>query len=113
MRFPPDFVEAYAESAGGRDANVRLRHPGPPEGAGRDPWHFRATEIDLAGHVNNSHYWTPLEEELAGGPEPEGIDAEVEYRDPAEAGEAALIRDGSSMWIAGVDGTLYASILRA
>ena len=113
MRFPPDFVAAYAESAAGRDANVRLRHPEPPEGAGREPWHFRVSEIDLAGHVNNSHYWTPLEEELASGPEPEEIDAEVEYRDPAEAGEARLIRDGSSIWIAGADGTLHASILRA
>src|SRR5204862_8093057 len=27
MRFPPDFTSIYEESAGGRDANVRLRHP--------------------------------------------------------------------------------------
>lgn len=113
LRFPPDFVAAYEEAAGGRDANVRLRHPEPPDGASREPWAFRASEIDVAGHVNNSHYWVPLEEDLAKGPEPAEIDAEVEYRDPAEAGKAELLRDGSALWVAGPDGTLHASILRA
>jgi len=112
VRFPPDFVEAYSESAAGRDANVRLRHPEPPADAERSPWRFRATEIDPAGHVNNSHYWVPLEEELAAGPEPERIDAEVEYRDPAQAEEATLLRDGAALWVAGPGDLLHASILR-
>jgi acyl-ACP thioesterase len=113
MRFPPDFIAAYEESAGGRDANVRLRHPDPPEDAERSEWHFRASEMDPAGHINNSHYWTPLEEDLAGGPEPASIDAEIEYRDPAEAGEAVVLRGGSSIWIASPSGDLHASILVA
>ncbi len=113
MRFPPDFIAVYEESAGGRDANVRLRHDDPPADAERSPWHFRAAEMDPAGHINNSHYWVPLEEELASGPEPESIDAEVEYRDPAVAGEAVLLRRGSSMWIAAADGTINASLVRA
>jgi acyl-ACP thioesterase len=113
MRFPEDFIAAYEESAGGRDANVRLRHPDPPEGAERSPWHLRAAETDPAGHINNSHYWVPLEEELAGGSEPESIDAEIEYRDPAMPGEVVVIRQGSSMWIAGPDGAVHASIIRA
>jgi acyl-ACP thioesterase len=113
MRFPPDFVSLYEESAGGRDANVRLRHDDPPADAERLPWHFRASEMDPAEHINNSHYWVPLEEELASGPEPESIDAEVEYRDPAMEGEVVLLRQGSSMWIAGVDGTVNASLVRA
>jgi acyl-ACP thioesterase len=113
MRFPPDFIAAYEESAGGRNANVRTRHPDPPAEAERSPWEFRASEMDPAGHVNNSHYWVPLEEDLASGREPRSIDAEVEYRDPAMAGEAVLLRQGSSIWIAGPDGALYASLLRA
>ena len=40
MRFPPDFLSVYEESAGGRDANVRLRHPDPPEGAERSAWYL-------------------------------------------------------------------------
>jgi acyl-ACP thioesterase len=112
MRFPPDFVEVYEGSADGRDANVRLRHPEPPESVEGSPWTFRASELDPAGHVNNSHYLVPLEEELAAGPEPEAIDAEIEYRDPAEAGEAVLLRDGSWLWVASAEGALHASIVR-
>jgi len=112
MRFPPEFMAIYEESAGGRDANVRRRHPDPPEGADRSTWTFRASEMDPAGHINNSHYWTPLEEELAVGPEPGRIDAEIEFRDPAMPGEVALLRDGPALWIASTDGMVHASILR-
>jgi acyl-ACP thioesterase len=111
MRFSEDFVAAYAPSAGGRDANVRLRHPDPPPDATREAWRFRASEVDAAGHVNNSHYWVPLEEDLAMGPEPEAIDAEVEYRDPAQPGEFVLLRSESSLWVVSPDGALHASIL--
>jgi len=113
MRFPLDFLAAYEESAGGRDANVRLRHPEPPKDVERSSWTFRASEMDPAGHINNSHYWTPLEEELAPGPPLASIDAEVEYRDPAMPGPVALLRGGSSMWIEGAGGALHASILAA
>jgi acyl-ACP thioesterase len=113
MRFPPDFMAAYEVSAGGRNANVRLRHPDPPPDAERSAWHFRAAEMDTAGHINNSHYWVPLEERLAAGSEPESIDVEVEYRDPAVAGEAVLLVHGSSMWIASPEGALNASLLIA
>jgi acyl-ACP thioesterase len=112
MRFPPEFIAAYEESAGGRDANVRLRHPEPPADAERSAWHFRAVETDTVGHINNSHYWTPLEEQLAGGPEPASIDVEIEYRDPAMPGEAVVLRRGSSMWIVAPDGAIHASLLR-
>lgn len=112
MRFPSDFLSVYEESAGARDANVRLRHPDPPEGAVRSSWTFRASEMDPAGHINNSHYWAPLEEELAAGTPPSAIDAEVEYRDPATPGEVALLRSGSSLWFEGAEGALHASILR-
>src|SRR3954451_3710110 len=76
MRFPPDFAAVYEESAAGRGANVRLRHGDPPDEAERSSWSFRATEMDSAGHINNSHYWAPLEAKLAAGPEPESIDVD-------------------------------------
>jgi acyl-ACP thioesterase len=90
---------------------VRLRHPDPPPDATREPWRFRATELDPAGHINNSHYWTPFEEELTSGEEPRTIDAEVEYRDPAMPGEVELLRQGSSLWIVGGE-TVHASLIR-
>jgi acyl-ACP thioesterase len=113
MRFPDDFVAVYEESAAGRDANVRLRHSDPPPDAERSPWRFRAAEMDPAGHINNSHYWTPLEEELAGGSEPESIDVEIEYRDPGRPGEVEVARQGTSIWIAGAEGAVHASLIRA
>jgi acyl-ACP thioesterase len=113
MRFPDDFIAVYEESAAGRDANVRLRHPDPPADAERSPWRFRAAEMDPAGHINNSHYWVPLEEELAGGTEPESIDVEIEYRDPAMPGEVEVIRLDAAMWIAGAEGAVHASLVRA
>jgi acyl-ACP thioesterase len=111
MRFPADFTSAYEKSAEGRDANVRLRHPEPPEDAERSSWTFRASEMDPAGHINNSHYWAPLEEDLAAGAEPERIDAEIEYREPAMPGEVALLRTGIWLWIAGTDGAVHASMV--
>ena len=111
MRFPPEFIEVYEASAAGRGANVRLRHPEPPDAVASEPWSFRAADIDAAGHVNNSHYWAVLEEELT-GEEPGAIDAEVEHREPAQAGEAVVLRDGRLAWVASPTGELHASIVR-
>ena len=76
-------------------------------------WNFRATECDLADHVNNASYWQPLEEELLDGPEPKRIDAEIEYRTPAQPGEVRIVRNGSRRWIVRGDGETLASILLA
>jgi acyl-ACP thioesterase len=113
MRFPPDFIAVFEASAAGRDANVRLRHPDPPSDGEHSPWRFRAAEMDPAGHINNSHYWVPLEEELSCGDEPEAIDVEIEYRDPAMDGESILIKKESAIWIASPGGAVHASLLRA
>lgn len=109
-RFPPEFVDVYAASAAGRNPSARLRHPDPPEDAEHRQWSFRATEVDVAAHVNNSHYWVPLEEELAGG-DLTSIDAEIEYRDPAQPGEMTVLSDADALWIASSAGTVHASIL--
>ena len=67
-------LECYGSAAAGRKVTARLRHPAP-EAIERDSmWLFRATELDIAGHVNNAAYWQPLEEELLDGPEPESLD---------------------------------------
>ena len=108
-RFPERFVGQYGESAGERGAPVRLRHPEPPAAAERTPWDFRAADVDVAGHVNNSHYWEPLEERFAAGA-PEGLDAEIEHRDPALAGTAYVVEDDPGLWIEGADGAVHASI---
>jgi acyl-ACP thioesterase len=111
-RFPGEFAELYAPSAGGRDARVHPRHPDPADGAPESSWVFRATDLDLADHVNNSHYWEPLEQDLVGN-EPDSIDAEIEFRDPAKPGAARLIGEGDALWIASGGGELHASLVVA
>jgi len=110
--------EVYGTAAAGRRVTARLRHPSPPADAPRATWTFRATELDIAAHVNNAAYWQPLEHELLAlpGPEPEAIDAEIEFRTPAQAGDMLLIADGQPLragamrWIASAPGEVHASI---
>jgi acyl-ACP thioesterase len=108
-------LATYAESAGGRRVNARLRHPPPADSNGSDVlgWVFRATDCDLAAHVNNASYWQPLEEELLDGPDPQRIDAEIEFRTPAQPGEVRIVRNRSRRWIVNSDGETLASILVA
>lgn len=103
----------WGASAGGRQVRARLRHPAPTWKEERAGWNFRATELDMAGHINNAAYWQPLEEELLSGEELERVDAELEYRTPAQPGGKLILRDGIRRWIVGEDGDIHASILLA
>ena len=111
-RFPPEFVEVYAQSAAGREPNSRLRHSEPPDDCESRRWRFRASDVDVAAHVNNSHYWAPLEEETAVSAR-EQLDAEIEYRDPAQPGEFVVLSSAAQRWITGPAGRIHASILVA
>jgi acyl-ACP thioesterase len=111
--FSDEEASLYGTSAGGRRVTARLRHPVPNWHEPRSAWSFRATELDVAGHINNAAYWQPLEEELLAGPEPEQVDAEVEYRTPCQPGEKLLLRDGSRRWIISENREIHASIILA
>jgi acyl-ACP thioesterase len=108
-RLTQELRAVYGVSAGGRRARKRLRHPAPPREADRSSWTFRAVDLDVADHVNNSAYWEPLEERSLLEAEPETIDLEVEHREPAEAGEVAVLEADGMLWIAAPDGTVCAS----
>jgi len=101
-------IDIYG-GAPARKVSHRLRHPAPESTEGGTPWNFRATECDIADHVNNAAYWAPLEEELLAGPEPERLDVELEYRTPAQPGDKRVLRSGDRRWIVGADGELHAS----
>ena len=109
-------LEVYGPAAGGRRVTARLRHPGAPSAPRGRQWVFRATELDIADHINNSAYWQPLEDELLGGSEPESIDAEIEFRAPAQPGRKRFVGDGGPLrsramrWIASEHGEVHASI---
>jgi len=102
--------EAYGDAAAGRQINARLRHPRPAAEVEVSQWRFRATECDIADHVNNAAYWQPLEEELlARDVQPDELDVEIEFRAPAQPGEKQILRDGTYRWIVGDDGETHAS----
>ena len=108
----PREIDLYGASAGGRRVTARLRHAGPGSANNARRWTFRATECDLAGHINNSAYWQPVEEELLlSGDEPEAFDAETEFRNPAQPGDKLVISDGARRWIVSDDGEVHASLL--
>jgi acyl-ACP thioesterase len=105
-------LAVYGEAAAGRRVSARLRHPAPGSAGEILRWKFRATECDIAGHVNNAAYWQPLEEELLQNPpEPEQLDAEIEYRTPSQPGEKIVLRAGARRWIASSDGVMHASVV--
>lgn len=106
-------ASAYGPSTGGRRVTARLRHPLPNWDEHRSTWSFRATELDIAGHINNASYLQPLEEELLAGAEPELLDVELEYRAPAQPGEKQLLNDGRMRWIVGEGQEVHASLLLA
>jgi acyl-ACP thioesterase len=110
-RLGPEFETVYGESADGRRAQTRLRHGPPTAGADRVAWRFRAADLDVAAHVNNAAYWAVAEELMATAPDPAGVDVEIEFREPAQAGDALVERDGGSLWISSERGTLHASIV--
>jgi acyl-ACP thioesterase len=110
---PSPVTQAEIDIYGGmpaRRVSARLRHPTPEATEGGAAWIFRATECDIADHVNNAAYWQPLEEELLAGPDPEALDVEIEYRTPAQPGAKRVVSNGRYRWIVGGDGELHASI---
>lgn len=109
----PKELEVYGDAAAGRRVRARLHHPAPPAGGPRRSWTFRATECDLAGHVNNAAYWQPLEEELLTTADPQWTDVEMEFRNPAQPGEKLILRDGERRWIVSGDGDMHASAVLA
>jgi acyl-ACP thioesterase len=104
-------LELYLPSAAGREVKARLRHPAPPAdgAASARPWAFRATDLDLAEHVNNSAYWAVLEDELLRGAEPAAIDVELEFRTPAQPGTFSVLAAGARRWLVADGGEVHAS----
>ncbi len=104
-------LEVYGAGVGGRKVLARLRHPRPAEIESESDWNFRRTDVDIADHINNAAYWEPLEDELLNGPEElSEIDAELEFRAPAQPGTKRILVSGARRWITEPDsGEVYAS----
>jgi acyl-ACP thioesterase len=105
-----EFHRIYGQAAQGRSVSARLSLPGPESlpghgetGPGRD-WALRATDFDMAGHVNNSVHWAALEDVIAGlGWLP--ASAELEYHRPIKpACQPRLLTGPGSAPIDGLTG---------
>jgi acyl-ACP thioesterase len=103
-------IATYGDAAGGRRVTARLRHPTPDALEPSSAWRFRATEADVADHINNAAFWQPLEEELLSDGEIDSLDVEMEFRSPAQPGEKLFVRKGRHRWIVDPSGELHASI---
>jgi acyl-ACP thioesterase len=103
-------IATYGDAADGRRVTARLRHPTPDALEPRSAWRFRATEADVADHINNAAFWQPLEEELLSDGEIDSLDVEIEFRSPAQPGEKLFVRNGRHRWIVDPSGELHASI---
>jgi acyl-ACP thioesterase len=104
-------IDTYGDAAAGRRVTARLHHPAPEAVEKRFAWRFRATECDLAAHINNAAYWQPLEEEILKGEDPDALDGEIEYRTPAQPGDKVVLCDGHRRWIVDEAGETQASIV--
>ncbi len=114
-------LAVYGASIGDRRVLARLRHPRPaPEHLRRAPdgrWTFRQADSDMADHVNNAAYWAVLEDRLISceqerGEELVSVDAEVEFRLPAQPGLMHIVADGEYRWLVHPEaGELYASMV--
>ena len=107
----PAELEVYGSSAGDRKVVARLRHPRPDSVEDERRWRFHRTDADIADHVNNAAYWEPLEDELLGSPdELIQVDAELEFRTPAQPGPVLILSSGGRRWITDPDNRdVYAS----
>jgi acyl-ACP thioesterase len=111
--FTEEEIAVYGETAGDRQISHRLRHPAPDPALANGEglrWNFRASESDIAQHVNNAAYWTVLDEELLQGPDPPSLDVEMEYRTPSQPGEKLVLGTEGRRWIVSKEGQTHASI---
>jgi acyl-ACP thioesterase len=105
---PESFERLWAESAQGRKVKARLRHPNPNGDERAGDWFFRRSDADIAQHVNNAAYWAPIEEVLG---DPESLDVEIEFREPAQPGAARVLTGDDVTWITAPDGRVHASVV--
>ena len=117
---PEEFHDTYGPATQGRRIRANLHHGDPPTPQDVDPairrasWTPRFCDFDVLGHVNNSNYWTVVEEELSRRRDLRApLVAEVEHRDALGAGATAdvTVVDGANsmrLWLC-EDGSLRAS----
>jgi len=113
-RLTDDFAAVYGAAAGGRVVSSKLVLPkSPPADVRRDPWHYRATDVDPFGHVNNAAQWALLEQLLADGDHARTGTGEVEFVGPSDVDGTIAVDRTDGAFTAWFDsGAGVATVLR-
>lgn len=113
IRLPESFRERFGASAAGERPRTSLRHPAePPDSADALEWRFGESDLDLAGHVNNTIYWRLAEELLDGSPLRASTPTilEAEFRAGIGAGTASVRRAEGMLWVGDTSGRLAGTL---
>lgn len=81
-----NFADNYLVAAQGRKIDARLRHEQEPSpDAQSQPWHFRVSDMDAFGHVNNAAYLALAEQCWHNTTLQDPHRLEIEWRKPCTA----------------------------
>jgi acyl-ACP thioesterase len=99
-RLGDDFHRIYGDAADGRIVSSKLSLPkAPPDSAPTltRPWHYRSTDVDPFGHVNNAAQWSLLED-LLDRTDAERIGTgELEFLGPSDTSGSIVLTD-DTIW---------------
>jgi hypothetical protein len=99
-RLDDGFQRIYGEAASGRIVSSKLSLPKSPPDPGSTTtrtWHFRSTDVDPFGHVNNAAQWSLLEDLLdRTGGERIGL-GELEFLGPSDV-SGSVVAAGDGLW---------------
>jgi acyl-ACP thioesterase len=99
-RLGDDFHRIYGDAADGRIVSSKLSLPkAPPDSVPTltRPWHYRSTDVDPFGHVNNAAQWSLLED-LLDRTDAERIGTgELEFLGPSDTSGSIVLTD-DTIW---------------
>ena len=93
-KLPPEFMDIWGETAGGRRVSARTTLPTSwPDDVHDDPWPVRFADLDVLAHVNNAAQWVVVEEALnRAGVATSPIRAELEHGPGVKRGTDVRLR---------------------
>lgn len=115
---PEGFADQFADAARGRLVKARLHLPQRPsrDDVERVGWPLRFVDFDVLGHVNNSVYWSMVEEQLAARRELRApLTITLEHHAGIDPGDEVVLttadrEHGFDLWVTAGDGRVAAVV---
>ncbi len=105
VRLRASFFDVYGEAARTRKVPGRVDTPAVVEGATRQPWPLRETDLDIAGHVNNAAVWQAVSEVV---PPPVRFVSVTHHQSLERDDDVVLASAPGALWLV-VDGAIKVS----